>query len=200
MCRSSTRRLPAWSILLLLAVATCGCTATRERSVARYELGAPAKVQQAPDGNIFKVKWASDAKGPFHSIPQTKRLLAKGEKVGFATDGGGRVIAVAGRECFRLDRLPKDARFCAWTYQVERETRLGRGLRTAGKAVGDAALTTGGAAALVAVEAVTAYAWDEADDDNDDAGNHDHHHGDGHGHPKPRPHPGKSDNASDSGE
>src|SRR5947209_20479572 len=111
MCRCSTRRLPAWSFPLLLAAAICGCTAMRERSVARYELGAPAKVQQAPDSSIFKVKWASDGQGPFHSMAQTKRLIPKGEKVGFATDDGGRVIAVAGRESFPLDRLPKDARF-----------------------------------------------------------------------------------------
>jgi hypothetical protein len=135
------------------------------------------------------VKWASDAKGPFRTVNQSKRLVARGERVGFATDDSGRVIAVAGREWFPLDRLPKGARYCTWTYQVEKETNLGKGLRTAGKAMGDAALVTGAAAAVVALEAATAYAWDQADDD--DAADHDHHHG--HGPPKPKPHPGKSD-------
>src|SRR3954454_7869827 len=134
MCRTSTRRLSACLILLSLS-ATCGCTVTRERSVARYELGAAAKVQQTPDSGIFKVKWTSDPKGRYQTVTQTNRLLAKGEKVGFATDDGGRVIAVAGRERFPLDRLPKRARFCAWTYQVEKESNLGKGLRTAGKAL-----------------------------------------------------------------
>src|SRR5580765_7748679 len=102
MCRIRSHRLSACLIVLSLS-ATCGCTATRERSVARYELGAAAKVQQAPDSGIFKVKWASDAKGPFQTVTQTKRLVARGEKVDFATDDGGRVIAVAGREWFPLD-------------------------------------------------------------------------------------------------
>ena len=190
------RYLRPFACLILLSLpATCGCTATRERSVARYELGAAAKVQQAPDSGIFKVKWASDAEGPFKTVTQTKRLVAKGEKVGFATDDGGRVIAVAGREWFPLDRLPKGARYCAWTYQVEKETKLSKGLRTAGKAIGDAALVTGGAAALVALEAATAYAWDQADDD--DTSDHEPHHG--HGHPKPKPHAGKSDDGDGSG-
>jgi hypothetical protein len=183
------RARPLALALVVLLLTACGCTATRERSVARYELGAAAKVQPAPDSGIFKVKWASDAKGPFQTVTQTKRLVARGEKVGFATDDGGRVIAVAGREWFPLDRLPNGARYCAWTYQVEKETKLGKGLKTAGKAIGDAALVTGGAAALVALEAATAYAWDQADDDQ--TADHNHHHG--HGPPKPRPHPGKAD-------
>jgi hypothetical protein len=196
MCRINTHRLSACLILLSLS-AICGCSVTRERAVARYELGAGSKLQQAPDGGLFKVKWASEPKGPFRTVTQTKRLLAKGEKVGFATDDGGRVIAVAGRERFPLDRLPKGARYCAWTYQVEKETNLGKGLRSAGKAIGDAALVTGGVAALVALEAASAYADGDSSDD-EDAREHSHHHG--HGHPKPNPHPGKSADGDGPGE
>jgi hypothetical protein len=140
--------------------------------VARFDLGPVAAgdgvTRVAPATAVYKVKFA-DGADELRSHGGTRRVVRRGEPLGFATSPEGQVLAVAGAERIPLDRLPESARFCVWQHKVERPTQftkeVGKAVGTTGAVLGTAALVTGVVAVHVAAEVVEDAVSDDDDDD-----------------------------------
>lgn len=145
-----TRR--AWTLLhaALLALTTAGCTSTRVTRVARFEPAGDAGAVHypAPQSAAYKVKYASARGEGLRAVGGTKRIVGRGEPLGFATSPDGKVVAVAGDEQLPLDKLPPGARYCVWTFKEKRPTQFSREL---GKVTATAASAAVFGAAVVGV-------------------------------------------------
>lgn len=162
--RSANRRNRITTALFaLLTLAACGCTSTHVTRVARFETAraADAVYTAAPASAAYKVKYA-DARGKgLKSVGGSKRIVRRGDPLGFATSPDGALVAVAGNERFPLDKLPPDARYCVWTAKEKRPTQFSR-------EVGKATTTVATAALIGAIGMGAAYTELLAADDRDD--------------------------------
>ena len=128
-----------------------GCTQTRVTMVAKYQPGAPSRVDRTPDVGVYKIKYAAGPAGEeLHTLHGSKRFLGKGQPLGFVAGEDGRVIAVAGEERFPA-LFPEGTRFCVWYTKSEEPSDFARG-------AGDAAHKLGVAAVIGAVGAVVVLA------------------------------------------
>jgi hypothetical protein len=124
-----------------------GCTQTRVAMVAKYQPGTPSRVDRAPEVGVYKIKYAAGPAGEeMHTLHGSKRLLGKGQPVGFVPGEDGQIIAVAGEERFPA-MFPEGTRFCVWYTKSEEPSDFALG-------AGDAAHKLGVAAVIGAVGAV----------------------------------------------
>ena len=158
-------------LLALFVTGGSGCTRTRLTRVARFEpaLASDAIYKSAPRSAEYKVKYAVAGGDGLKGVGGTKRIVRRGDALGFTTTPEGTVIAVAGQEQFPLDKMPASARYCVWVSREERPTQF---TREVGKvaavaatgvlvgAVGVGAIATGANAA-----ALENYEPDEDDED-----------------------------------
>ena len=119
------RLLPA---LPLLALCACGCMSTRVTRVARFEPNRPpaAVREAAPRSAAYKVKYAVASGSAVRTAGGTKRIVRRGDTLGFASSRDGTLVAVAGDEQIPLDGLPPTVRYCVWTAREERPTQFSR--------------------------------------------------------------------------
>ena len=164
-----TRR--AWVLLhaALLALTTAGCTSTRVTRVARFEPagGAGAVHRPAPKSAAYKVKYASARGDGLHTVGGTKRIVGRGELLGFATSPDGKIVAVAGDEQLPLDNLPPGARYCVWTFKEKRPTQFSRELSKATATAASAAVV--GVAVVGAASLGLLNATEEEEEEDDAA-------------------------------
>ena len=138
-------------ILLVAASVTLapGCAARHRATIAWFPVRAPVAnapqqvKQSAPESAVYKVKFATRPNaGPddFHTYGGARRVLRRGETVGFSHGPDGLVHAIAGDETIPLrpragrKRVPA---YLVWSYRpAEHHTdEVGEALATAGKAV-----------------------------------------------------------------
>ena len=151
---------------LVLSVCT-GCTSTRVKRVARFEpADGPALVQrQAPESAAYKVKFADGSGDELRTLGGSKRIVRRGDLLGFTTSAEGTVIAIAGEEQFPLNKLPPSARYCVWVSREERQTQFARELNKAATTAAVGTLVT-----VIVAGAVSMELWDQQlDDDCDEA-------------------------------
>ena len=138
-----------------------GCMQTRVDMVAKYHPGTPSKLDRTPDVGVYKIKFAAGEAGDeLHTLHGSKRVLGKGQPLGFVHGKDGEVIAVAGEERFPA-KLPPGARFCVWYKKTKEPTEFAQGAADAGEFLGKAAL--GGV--LVGGIVILSAALDLHDDD-----------------------------------
>lgn len=164
------------ALLVAIAVAAApGCAGRRRATVAWFPVQPPSQdtprevTQAAPESAVYKVKFATrpDA-GPedYHTYGGARRVVRRGEAVGFAHGPDGRVYAIAGDETFPLRprtgcrRIPA---YLVWSYQPAEHhpddlSAIGRGLLDTGKVILIAAAVVG----LVAL-----WLWVELHGDDD---------------------------------
>jgi hypothetical protein len=103
-------------------------------------------------------------------LPHTTRQLRKGDRVGFARDERGQLLAVAGNATRPLEPVPAGVSYIAWYYQKDQPLfELGRSIRDGAAHVGGIAAE----AAVVGAFAIGESALEDAlngDDDDDDEG------------------------------
>lgn len=172
-------RLPVTAVVALtVALLSVGCVKSKTSTFAKYERGAEPLVRPAPEGGLYRVQWMAERDGEPESVVQSKRIIRRGDDLGFTTDPDGRVFAVAGPETFPLDKLPHGARYCAWSYKYERPTQFATNLRATADVAGKAAVIGVVGAGLIAGEiALQAFEGDDDCDEGDDRGGRHHHHG-----------------------
>ena len=147
------------AVSVAVALLGSGCARTRVTMVAKYHPGAPSKVDRTPDVGVYKIKFAAGEAGQaLHTLHGSKRLLGKGQPLGFVRADDGAIIAVAGEERFPA-RLPDGARFCVWYTKSEEPSTFARDLGDTLQFVGGATLAAGLVGALVVLK------LGEADDD-----------------------------------
>jgi hypothetical protein len=145
-----------------LPVIAGGCTSTKLTRVARYDPGrAPAGVvREAPASAAYRVKYADASGTGLRTLGGTRRIVGRGDTLGFVRGPGGTLVAVAGEERIPLDKLPASARYCVWIARREQPSQF---TREVGKAVGTAAVATatGAAVAGLATGAVALEIWEQ---------------------------------------
>ena len=149
-CRQAPAVIAAMVLPILLVT---GCARWPERTHARYEVGAPAKLRPAADGGLYGVKWSATPDGQRQPVRDAQRVIGQGATIGFAPDDAGRVLAVAGDERFVLDGLPEQARYCFWATRAPVQPgsdEAGGGAALAEQRVGDALRAIAGLGMLVA--------------------------------------------------
>ena len=128
--RRSVALVAAASVLL-----TCGCGGRGWSTVAWFPVrphvearGEPAPVVKhlAPASGVYKVKFATQPNAAdeddFHTYGGARRVVRRGEVLGFSTDNDGRLYAIAGDETFPLrprrggHRAPA---YLVWAYRPE---------------------------------------------------------------------------------
>lgn len=166
---SGRRGLSAVLAVVLTSLASGGCVKEKLITFARYERGAEPLTHAAPAGGIYRVKWAADRGDDMESVVESKRIVGPGDTLGFRTGTDGRVYAVAGGEQFPLDRMPRKARYCAWSYKYEEETRFARAMTKAGEVVVVGALLAGVVAAEVGLASLDDGIGDDCYEDDGDA-------------------------------
>lgn len=154
----------AFNLPLLVAflLTAGGCTSTRVLRVAPFEPGRSAGPvhRPAPQSAAYKVKYADAAGKELKTVGGSKRIVGRGEPLGFGTSPDGKIIAVAGDEQFPLESLPPTTRFCVWTSKQTRQTQFS-------KEVGKAAVTAVAVPVVGALLVGTAY-LDAQEDDCDE--------------------------------
>src|SRR2546425_6992053 len=91
-------------VAAFLAAGADGCTKTGVQRVARFEPGAAWSVQRAaPAASSYKIRYADFAGGGMKTVPGSRRVVDRGEPLGFRTAEDGTLLAVAGDETFPLD-------------------------------------------------------------------------------------------------
>ena len=128
-----------------------GCTSTKTVTVGPYASGDRPVIRHASETGFYKVQWLSADRREVRTCAGSKRLIVRGEPVGFDTGPNGQVTAIAGIEQFPLQDLPSDARYCQWQCTLRRETHFGMGLDSAGEVLGsgDATAAEEGATSLL---------------------------------------------------
>jgi hypothetical protein len=148
---------------LLITISLCaGCTKTRALWIADYELGADPVLRPAPESGVYKVKWAIAREGRSFGINETMRVVREGEPIGFGTDEGGRVFALAGHYQMPLELHPQ-ARFCVWSCKREVPSGFARAIDE----LGDAAIRATASLPFALLEASIDSLLDDDDDDDD---------------------------------
>lgn len=126
-------------VAALVGLVAGGCTQTRVQMVAKYQPGAPSRVDRTPDVGVYKIKYAAGPAGEeMHTLHGSKRFLGKGQPVGFVAGEDGQVIAVAGEERFPA-MFPQGTRFCVWYTKSEEPSDFARGVGDLGHHLGVAA-------------------------------------------------------------
>jgi hypothetical protein len=139
-------------------VLSCGCGGRHWATVGWFPVkpadgAAEAQVlkQVAPASGVYKVKFATTpAADPddFHTYGGTRRVLHRGDFVGFGRDETGRVYAIAGDETFPLPerrRAKRMPNYLVWSYHVADPVtmRFGDTLHEIGEALFVTALVVG---------------------------------------------------------
>jgi len=163
--------LAAWCVRKVgcaLALATAGamsggCVQTKVERVGRYEIGGSPVVQPAPVTGVFGVRWREQDRERRGMVPDSERIVRRGEPLGFVTDATGAVVAVAGEENFELPPLPERARYCVWYFRAEEPSRLSRGTGRLLNNVGKVA-EAGATGAVIAGVAWAESALDDEDE------------------------------------
>jgi hypothetical protein len=155
---------PAAGLVLpavLFALCAGGCSSWKVMRVARFDPGrsAPNVQRPAPDSAAYQVKYAGPG-GRLHTLGGTKRIVARGEPLGFSAAPDGTIVALAGDDQIPLDNLPPSARYCVWTHKERRPTQFTR-------EVGKASETTLLFVALGSLKVAEIYLESEFADDDD---------------------------------
>ena len=162
------------ALTLVVSVPLAGCAGRNPARLAWFPFRpsspeAPQKVEQAaPESAVYKVKFATRPNaGPddFHTYGGARRVVRRGETLGFSHGPDGTVYAIAGDESFPL--RPREGRkrvpaYLVWSYQPadhQHSDEFGEALLTAGKVV---------AIGAIAVGAVALWLWAETHDDDCD--------------------------------
>jgi hypothetical protein len=163
--------------LAVMSTSAGGCAGTKFYRVARFSPGeANAQVlRPAPQSTAYRVKYADADATRLSPVRGTKRIVARGEPLGFVTFTDGKVFAVAGQERIPLDNLPESTRYCVWTAKEKRTPQF---TREVGKAVATAATVTavGVAAGAIGIGAAALAATDHDDGCDRDSDRNPHHH------------------------
>jgi hypothetical protein len=164
------------ALLVALSVATApGCAGRGRATVAWFPVRPPAEgeprevTQAAPESAVYKVRFATRADAApddFHAYGGARRVLRRGDAVGFAHGPDGLVYAIAGDEAFPLRPRAGGKRtpaYLVWSYRPadHRSNHLGefgQGLLDTGKLILIGAAIVG----LVAL-----WLWAEFHDDDD---------------------------------
>ena len=154
-------RLPhgrSWSRLICLS--TClllagGCVATQRQKMARFrpESSAGRVARVAPDSGVYKVKWRGGEGDEWKTLEGTKRIVRRGQRLGFESAPDGGVVAVAGNERFLLVGLPASAEQCAWYVKTEEETPFSKEVKQFARTVAGAVATGAVFVGVVALHA-----------------------------------------------
>jgi hypothetical protein len=159
-----------WPILLVLLTFACGC-ATGVRGGKKYTRFAPDSSEVIEparhSGDHFIVVRMAHAKG-LARLPDTKRELRRGDRVGFTRDEDGHLVAVAGNATCVLTPEPIGVAYYAWYYRDDRPLndiahKLRDGAGAVGAVAAQAAIVGGVALAQSAIDDAL-HANDEDDD------------------------------------
>jgi hypothetical protein len=169
----STRSIGVRLVCLLtcLSLIAGGCTHTSVKQVAPYQPGEPLRVSQTPAVGIYKIKYASADDEELKTLHGSKRILGKGQPIGFERAEDGQVIAVAGYEKFPA-LLPPGARFCVWSTKTEKPSRFAQNM----DALGQAAVGTAIVGGILVLAVAAASTDDDCHDDDNGYSSHRHHH------------------------
>ncbi len=163
----SSRR---WPILAVVLILTGGCV-TGIRGGKKYTRFAPEGSEVIEpvrhSGDHFIVVRMAHEVG-LARVPDTKRTLRRGDRVGFTRDEQGRLVAVAGNTTRVLAPEPVGVAYYAWYHRDDRPLReFAYNVRDgAGRVAGLAAKGAVVAGAVIAHSAI-ADALDGHDDDDD---------------------------------
>ena len=161
--------------LAVLVTSAGGCMSTRVLRVAQFAPGGEtARVEHlAPTSAAYHVKYADATGKGLQNVGGTKRIVARGERLGFVAADDGRIFAIAGEEQIALDRLPVSARYCVWTTSDKRPAQFNREVA---KAVITGVTVTAVAVAVVTLIVVEIYLNSHDDNERSKSGRRDRHH------------------------
>jgi hypothetical protein len=119
-------------------ILSCGCAGRHWNVVGWFPVkpaeraGEKLEVRNvAPASGVYKVKFATrvDAdEDDFHTYGGARRVLHRGDHVGFARDESGKVYAIAGAETFPLPERKHPRRtpnFLVWAYHSPEPVKSG---------------------------------------------------------------------------
>ncbi|HEV2292939.1 MAG TPA: hypothetical protein VGR35_03735 [Tepidisphaeraceae bacterium] len=162
-----------WPILAVMLAIVGGCT-TGIRGGKKYTRFAPEGSELIKtarhSGDHFIVIRMHGAKG-LARLPDTKRQLERGNRVGFTRDEDGNLLAIAGNATRSLEPVPVGVMYLAWYYRPERPLhsfayKIRDGASGAAVVAGQAAVVGGVLVGSAVIEDAL-----EGDDANDDEPN-----------------------------
>src|SRR5688500_12439215 len=74
---------PIGLAVVLCLTCAAGCAPYKERTHAKYEVGAPPKIRLAQEGGLYQVQWLAVADGKRRAVPAAERILSRGDVIGF---------------------------------------------------------------------------------------------------------------------
>ena len=133
------------AVAMLATVTVCaGCTRSRSIWVATYERGAAELTRPAPEAGVYRVKWSVERDGRSFGVDASERIVGAGDRLGFRTEAGGRIVALAGDEAFELDGLDPAARYCVWSCKYDEASDFAQAAETITETATTASFIFGG--------------------------------------------------------
>jgi len=150
---STSRVLAFVSITLLI----CGCTKTVHQRAVEYHPGAMPTTQPVPATAVYSIRFV-DAKGKkFGGIPSSHVYLNKGEPIGFAFDGEGKLRGIAGTYSFAVD--PPAHHGMVWSASYRKPTQFAKEVAKVAGPSFEGARETLVVCGISAFVAFAIYAW-----------------------------------------